>query len=68
MAKATVKWFSTDKGYGFLMPDDGGADAFVHIRDVQKAGISKLVEGQRVEYDLLPSRNGKDSAQNIKLI
>jgi CspA family cold shock protein len=68
MAMGTVKWFNSDKGYGFIIPDDDDdKDVFVHIRAVQKAGYTNLVEGARISYELLPSRNGKMSAENLRL-
>ncbi|MCG8356032.1 MAG: cold-shock protein [Kiloniellales bacterium] len=68
MTTGTVKWFNTVKGYGFISPDDGGKDAFVHISAVERAGLPGLSEGQRVEYELQPGRNGKSSAQNLKIV
>ena len=68
MTTGTVKWFNTVKGYGFISPDDGGKDAFVHISAVERAGLPGLNEGQRVEYELQPGRNGKSSAQNLKIV
>jgi CspA family cold shock protein len=59
----TVKWFNSAKGFGFIQPDSGEADAFVHISAVERAGINNLNEGQRVEYDLVAGRNGKSSAE-----
>jgi CspA family cold shock protein len=64
----TVKWFNPGKGFGFIQPDSGGADAFVHISAVERAGINNLAEGQRVEYELVPGRNGKTSAENLSLV
>lgn len=65
MAKGTVKWFNATKGYGFIQPDDGSKDAFVHISAVEQAGLSGLNEGQKVEYELVAGRNGKSAAENI---
>lgn len=67
MATGTVKWFNTVKGYGFIAPDDGSKDAFVHITAVQKAGLQTLQEGQKVEYDLVPGRDGRTSAENLRV-
>ena len=66
MATGTVKWFNTQKGYGFIQPSDGSRDVFVHITALQRAGITNLVEGQRVTYDLVTER-GKTSAGNLKV-
>ena len=68
MTTGTVKWFNTTKGYGFIAPDDGGKDAFVHITAVQRAGLQTLAEGQRVEYELQVGQNGKSSAQNLQIV
>ena len=68
MTKGTVKWFNTVKGYGFIAPEDGSKDAFVHISAVERAGLSSLQEGQQIEYELLPGRNGRSSAENLKLV
>ncbi len=65
MPTGTVKWFNSAKGYGFIEPNDGSADAFVHISAVERAGLSDLREGQKVEYELVPGRNGKSSADNL---
>jgi CspA family cold shock protein len=65
MASGTVKWFNATKGFGFIQPDDGSKDAFVHISAVERAGLSGLREGQKVEFDLVPGRNGKSSAENL---
>jgi CspA family cold shock protein len=67
MARGTVKWFNSEKGYGFIQPEAGGGkDVFVHISAVEKAGLSGLNEGQIVEYDLVPNK-GKTSAENLKV-
>jgi CspA family cold shock protein len=63
----TVKWFNATKGFGFIQPDSGGPDAFVHISAVERAGLQSLNEGQRVNYDLVAGRNGKSSAENLTL-
>lgn len=65
MATGSVKWFNTTKGYGFIEPEDGSKDAFVHISAIQQAGLSGLREGQKVEYDLVPGQNGKIAAENL---
>lgn len=65
MAAGTVKWFDPVKGFGFIQPSDGSRDAFVHISAVERAGLTGLREGQEVEYDLVPGRNGKSSAENL---
>ena len=67
MAIRTVKWFNPVKGFGFITPDEGGSDAFVHISAVERAGLSTLQEGQRVNYELQPGRNGKSSAENLSV-
>ena len=61
----TVKFFNADKGYGFIQPDDGSADSFVHITAVQSAGMSSLDKDQRLNYDVEMGRNGKESAINL---
>lgn len=65
MPTGIVKWFNSAKGYGFIEPNDGSADAFVHISAVEQAGLSGLREGQKVEYEVVPGRNGKSSAENL---
>lgn len=66
MPQGTVKWFNTQKGYGFIQPDDGGNDVFVHISAVQKAGMAALDEGQKVSYEILQDkRSGKSSAGEL---
>ena len=67
MTNGTVKWFNSTKGFGFIQPDNGGADAFVHISAVERAGMRELVEGQKVSYDLEQDRrSGKMSACNLQ--
>ncbi|MBT5525139.1 MAG: cold-shock protein [Rhodospirillaceae bacterium] len=65
MTTGTVKWFNPTKGFGFIEPEGGGSDAFVHISAVERAGLSGLAEGQKVQYDLEPGRDGKSSAENL---
>jgi CspA family cold shock protein len=67
MATGTVKWFNATKGFGFIQPDDGGKDVFVHVTAVQKAGLTGLNEGQKISYDLASDR-GKTSAANLKVV
>ena len=67
MATGTVKWFNNKKGYGFITPDEGGQDIFVHISAVQKAGLRSLEEGAKISYELLSER-GKTVAGNLKLL
>lgn len=62
----TVKWFNPTKGFGFIQPDDGGPDAFVHISAVERAGLDNLNEGQRIKYELVRGKNGKSSAENLQ--
>ena len=69
MSMGTVKWFNPAKGFGFIQPDDGGKDAFVHISAVERAGLGQLVEGQKVQFDLVSDRrSGKMSADNLKAL
>lgn len=67
MAVGTVKWFNAQKGYGFIQPDDGGKDVFVHVSAVERAGLHGLADGQRVQYEKQVGRNGKESAENLSL-
>jgi CspA family cold shock protein len=67
MATGTVKWFNVQKGFGFIAPDDGGSDAFVHISAVERAGMNDLREGQKLEFELVSDRkSGKMSADKLK--
>jgi cold shock protein len=69
MSTGTVKWFNATKGFGFIQPDEGGPDAFVHISAVERAGMAGLNEGQKVSYDLVADRRtGKKSADNLKAV
>ena len=67
MTTGTVKWFNSFKGFGFITPDEGGSDAFVHISAVERAGLPTLQEGQRVDYELQPGKSGKSSAENLAI-
>ncbi|MCW9034902.1 MAG: cold-shock protein [Rhodospirillales bacterium] len=67
MATGTVKWFNPTKGFGFIEPNDGSSDAFVHISAVERAGLSSLNEGQKVSYELQQGNNGKSSAENLSI-
>ncbi|GJD73740.1 cold-shock protein [Methylobacterium sp. Leaf469] len=67
MNTGTVKWFNETKGYGFIQPDDGGKDVFVHISAVERAGMRNLIEGQKISYEIqTDKRSGKDSAGNLQ--
>jgi len=67
MNVGTVKWFNSTKGFGFIQPDDGATDVFVHVSAVERAGIRSLVEGQKVEFDIVrDNRSGKPSADNLR--
>ncbi|MGH6948597.1 MAG: cold-shock protein [Kiloniellales bacterium] len=68
MPTGTVKWFNSIKGFGFIQPEDGSKDAFVHISAVERAGLSSLKEGQKVSYELQQGQNGKSSAENLKVL
>ncbi len=66
MSTGTVKWFNATKGFGFIQPEDGSADVFVHISAVERAGMNNLQEGQKLSYELESGRNGKTSAVNLR--
>ncbi len=68
MATGTVKWFNTTKGYGFIAPESGGKDVFVHISAVERSGLTGLSDNQKVEYELQTGRDGKESAGNLQLL
>ncbi len=68
MATGTVKWFGATKGYGFIQPEDGTEDTFVHLSAVKRAGLETLLEGQKVEYELVEGRRGRMAADNLKLV
>ena len=68
MPSGTVKWFNTTKGYGFIAPDDGGNDVFVHISAVERSGLTGLADEQKVDYDLQEGRDGRQMAADIKLV
>ena len=68
MPTGTVKWFNTTKGYGFIAPDDGGNDIFVHITAVEKAGLTGLADDQKVEFELIEGRDGRQSAGELKAL
>jgi cold shock protein len=68
MSKGTVKWFNGQKGYGFIQPDDGAKDVFVHISAVERAGLSDLNEGQQVTFDVERGQQGKTSAINLQAV
>lgn len=68
MASGTVKWFNGQKGYGFIEPEDGGGDVFVHISAVERAGLTSLNEGQKVEFEREKGRNGKIAAVDLRAV
>jgi CspA family cold shock protein len=68
MTAGTVKWFNATKGFGFIEPEDGSKDVFVHISAVERAGLSSLSDGQKVSYELQPGQNGKSSAENLSVV
>ncbi|PJE36027.1 cold-shock protein [Pseudooceanicola lipolyticus] len=67
MANGTVKWFNTTKGFGFIAPETGGKDIFVHISAVERAGLTGLSDNQKVTYDVQAGRDGREAAENIQL-
>ncbi len=67
MATGTVKWFNTTKGYGFIAPEDGGKDVFVHISAVERAGLTGLADNQKVEFELIEGRDGRQSAGDLRV-
>ena len=67
MANGTVKWFNSTKGFGFIAPDGGGNDVFVHISAVERAGLTSLAGNQKVTFDIEPGRDGRESAANLAL-
>ncbi len=68
MSTGTVKWFNPTKGFGFIQPEDGSKDAFVHISAVEKAGLTTLTEGQKVEFELVSGKDGRTSAEELSII
>ncbi len=67
MANGTVKWFNTQKGFGFIAPEEGGKDVFVHISALERSGLTSLADDQKVTYDIESGRDGRESAVNIAL-
>ena len=68
MAQGTVKWFNTTKGFGFIQPESGGKDVFVHISAVERSGLTGLADNQKVSYELQAGRDGRESAVNLELL
>ncbi len=68
MTNGTVKWFNTNKGYGFISPDEGNQDVFVHITALEEAGLRQLDDGQRVSYEIAKNKEGRESAVELKLV
>jgi CspA family cold shock protein len=66
VANGTVKWFNKTKGFGFIQPDDGSKDVFVHISAVERAGMETLADGQKIQFELVRGKDGKSSADNLK--
>ncbi len=68
MPTGTVKWFNTTKGYGFIEPEDGGKDVFVHISAVERSGLTGLADNQKISYEMIEGRDGRESAGELKLL
>lgn len=68
MQTGTIKWFNATKGYGFIAPDQGGKDVFVHISAVERAGLQSLKEGQKVQFEVVPGRDGRTAADNLSVL
>ena len=68
MPTGTVKWFNTTKGYGFIEPEDGGKDVFVHISAVERSGLTGLADNQKISYEMIEGRDGRESADELKLL
>lgn len=68
MPTGTVKWFNTTKGYGFIAPDDGGKDIFVHISAVERAGLTGLADNQKISFEMIEGRDGRQSAGELQLL
>lgn len=68
MAIGTVKWFNATKGYGFIAPDDGGKDVFLHISALERAGLRSVQEGQKLSFDMARGRDGRTSAENVQAV
>ena len=68
MANGTVKWFNTAKGFGFIAPEEGGKDVFVHISSLERSGLTSLADDQKVSYDIESGRDGRESAVNLVLV
>ena len=68
MPSGTVKWFNTTKGYGFIAPDDGGKDVFVHISAVERAGMTGLADNMKISYEMIDGRDGRKSAGDLKAL
>ena len=68
MATGTVKWFNTTKGFGFIQPDDGGKDVFVHISAVEQAGMTGLADNQKISFEMVAGRDGRESAGELKAL